>query len=56
VAASLSGNSVGLDQRSCSTTGQVSTVMGDLRGYTIFVCNQCHPGLLSLAIPSYVCM
>jgi len=35
--------------------GTVSTGMGDrLRGYTILVFNQSHPGLLSLAIPSWV--
>ena len=56
VAAWLSGKRVGLDQRSCSTPGPVSTGMGDrsrIAG-TILVFNQSHPGLLSLAIPPWV--
>jgi len=43
-----------LDQRSCSTPGPNSTGMGVVRGYTILVFNQSHPGLLSLAIPPWV--
>ena len=46
-------NRVGLDQRSYSTLGPVSAWMGDrLRAGKLFRYVTCHPGQLSLAIPT----